>query len=126
MKAGFWRSAALLCLVQGLATAFSAELGMSVGLFVGIFLAVRWWFVDHPVHWWYDFLFGCLLFGAAVLATGTYVGTCAILPIARITTRACQSLGVARALALHLWVLGLIGIIFWLWHLWILWKLRHR
>lgn len=126
MKVGFWRSVALLCLVQGLATAFSATLGMGVGLFFGIFLAVRWWFVDHPARWWYDLLFWCLLFSLAVTATGMYIGICAILPIAHVTTKTCQSLGVARALTLHLWTMGLVGVIFWLWHLGLQWKLRHR
>jgi len=126
MNIGFWRSVVLLCLVQGLATAINSSLGMIAGLFIGIFLAVRWWFVDHPAIWWYDLLFWFLLFGLALVAAGIYAGICVVLPFANVTTRTCQSLGIARAFALHLWVLGLVGIIFWLWHLWIWWRLRHH
>lgn len=127
MKVDFWwRSVAILCLVQGLATVFNPILGMVVGIYVGICLAVRWWFMDHPARWWYDLLFWGLLLGLALVATGIYTGSCAILSSAHVTTRTCQSLGIARALASHLCVLGLVGVIFWLWHLWTLWKLRDR
>jgi|YNPNPStandDraft_1061719.scaffolds.fasta_scaffold58035_1 hypothetical protein len=124
MNSSFWRSVALLCLIQGLATAINPSLGMSAGLFVGIFLAARWWFVDYPAIWWYDLLFWLLILGVALVAASIYTGICAILSFASVTTRVCQSLGLARAFALHVWVLGLVGAIFWLWHLWIWWKLR--
>ncbi|MDZ7296310.1 MAG: hypothetical protein ONB14_12925 [candidate division KSB1 bacterium] len=125
MRDHIWRSVLIVCLLQGLATATSPYAGMLAGLFIGIYLACRLWFVDHPVVWGYDLMFCAILLGTALVGAGIYAGICAVLPFTGVTTRACQSLGFERALWLHLWMLGLIGGGFWLSiRLWTWWKLR--
>ena len=64
MKTSPWSSLAIVCLVQGVATVVSANLGMLIGIFIAIYLASRFWYVDHPAKAWYD-----LLFAVALVAT---------------------------------------------------------
>jgi len=100
---------------------------MLAGLFIGIYLAARLWFADHPATWWYDLAFCGVLLGTALGGAGIYAGICRALPFIDITTRACHSLGFERALWLHLWMLGFIGGGFWLSiRVWTWWKLRRR
>lgn len=125
MKGSFWRSIVVMCLAQGLATALSPGIGILASGFIGIYVACRLWFVDHPIVWWYDLLFLAVLVGTALGGAGIFAVICGVLPSTGYTTRACQSLGFERALWWHIWMLGVFGGILWFWlRLWIWWKLR--
>lgn len=125
MKGSFWRSMLIICLVQGFTTAISPYAGMITGGLVGIYIASRLWFVDHPAVWWYDLLFFAVLIGIAIVGASVFAAICSILPFTGITTRACRSLSFERALWLHVSMLCLIGGIFWLSvRFWTWWKLR--
>lgn len=127
MRDHIWRSMTVICLVQGFATALSPYAGMVAGLFVAIYLASRFWFVDHPVILMYDLVFYVVLLVVAFLGAVVYTGICYALPFTGVTTRTCQSLDFTHALCLHAWILGLIGGLLWLLlRTWVWWKLRHR
>lgn len=127
MRGHIWRSMIAICLVQGFATALSPYAGMVTGLFVAIYLASRFWFVDHPVILMYDLVFYVVLLVVAFLGAVVYAGFCHVLPFTGVTTRACQSLDFTHVLSLHAWMLGLIGGLLWLsLRTWAWWKLRNR
>lgn len=52
MRTSLWSSLAIVCVVLGVATAVNANLGMLIGVFIAIYLASRFWFVDHPAKTW--------------------------------------------------------------------------
>lgn len=125
MKSGFWRSLLVTCVALGIATAISPYAGLVAGGFISVFIATRFWFVDHPSIWWYDALYFAVLVATALVAAGVFAAVCALLPYTGITTRTCKSLGLLRAFWLHIWVLLLMGGVFWLsMRLWTWWKLR--
>ena len=72
MKGSLWRSIVVMCLAQGLATALSPDIGMAASTFIGIYVACRLWFVDHPIVWWYDLLFLAVLVGTALGGAGVF------------------------------------------------------
>lgn len=100
-------------LVLGVAGSLSPYAGMLAGGFVGIYLASRMWFVDHPATWWYDLVFIAVLVGTALVGAATSAATCSILPLTGTTTRACVSLTLLGSLRLHLWVLCVTGGLTW-------------
>ena len=115
----------IACLVQGVATATSPHAGMLIAGFIGIYVASRMFFIDHPALWWYLLVFFGVLISVAAVGAGIFAGVCAVLPQAGVMTRACQSLSLGRALLQHISVSTLSGGLLWLsLRLWLWWKLR--
>jgi len=127
MRTSPWLSLAIACLVQGVATVVNANLGMLISICIAIYLASRFWFVDHPAKAWYDLLFAVALVCVALAAGAVYLGICGLLPVTGITTRTCMTLSFRSAFLLHLWMLGLVGGVFWLiFRVWSWWLLRKK
>ena len=127
MRIPFWRVIVLMCLVQGLATAFSPIAGMLAGWFIALYLVIRLFFVDHPAAWWYDLLFLATAAGVALAGAVVFAAVCMGLPWTGITTRSCLDFSFERALVLHLTMLCVMGGILWLsLRTWLWWKFRKR
>jgi hypothetical protein len=110
----FWPRLLAAVLILGIATSFSPYAGGLAALYIGIYLTIRLWFINHPLTWRYDATFWVTLAGVAILGAVVYAGICAVLPAAGITTRSCRTLGFERAVWLHLWMIAPGGGVLWL------------
>lgn len=122
-----WLLLSVACAAQALATTISTSAGLFAGVCIGVYLAARLWFVDHPLIWWYDVVFWIAVTGVAVLAAALRTGICAMLPITGYTMRSCRSLSFQNATWLHLATIGGMAAVFWVYgHVGLWWGSQRR
>jgi len=122
-----WLPLFVTCVIQTLATTISPYAGAWAAIGIGIYLAARLWFVDHPVTWRYDLAFWLALASVSVMAAGLRAGICTVLPVTGYTTQSCRSLSFEDAVWLHLATIGGVAAIFWLYGRYKIWRgSRHR
>lgn len=108
------RSILIVSIFQGIALFLSTLIAMAAGVFLGIWLLIRVWFIPHFVSLYWDIRLFISLVVSALLSVLVFYTACAIVSYMGFTTQTCGTVSWIRAISVQLFSLGFVSGVVWL------------